>query len=306
MQDLDFFEGKRPLAKVVFILNKGKTTITCTPWEEWRLLEPCPFTLRCGNAREEKVTQRVGIEHSQTTSFESTVGSSLGQKGVAALESSLKSTLGQEIKFQAGTEREQTFTFDSPKCGYKVVRLYQQVRALHIDYRDTRFWHRDANELTLVHWLKSIYDATHAEQHDPRCNCDDVLVQEPRSGTAARVVSGAAAKLAVQWSDNYQLEFADVPLAIDSYFNWGRTVDGRLPTDVLPDYLRFLAGIEPGKLAEAQVWQEAVQAPMTPGMRSPSEITIELDDEFQRIEVASGLHQATETVPEQTAGTYSA
>src|SRR5262245_28133080 len=44
MPELDFFEGTRPLTKVVFILHKGKAKIECTPWEEWKLIDPCPFT----------------------------------------------------------------------------------------------------------------------------------------------------------------------------------------------------------------------------------------------------------------------
>ena len=83
MNEIDFFDGRRPMTKVIFQLNRGKTILTCTPWEEWRLIEPCPFTLRCGNKREEKLTRRFGIEHTQRSSFETTIGGTLGEKGVA-------------------------------------------------------------------------------------------------------------------------------------------------------------------------------------------------------------------------------
>jgi hypothetical protein len=291
MRDVDFFEGQRPLTKVVFVLNKGKRTIACTPWEEWRLIEPCPFTLRCGNTRRETLTQRFGIERSQSASFESTIGSSLGQKGVASLESSLKTTLGEEIKFQVGTEREQTFEFDSPECGYKVVRLYQRVRALHVRYEDTRFWHRDANELTLVHWMKSIYDATHAEQYDPSCNCEGAAADGPRAGIAARIVCGNASKLAVQWEDTRGLEFPDDPVHVplDPLFSWGRTVDGQFLTDLLPEHLTFLAGINRGESIGAHVWRESVRFATTPGLHGAPEVHIELDEAFEPVERLSGL-----------------
>jgi len=288
MQDVDFFEGQRPLTKIVFLLNKRKTTIECTPWEEWKLIEPCPFTLRCGNSRQEKLTSRIGIEHTQRTSFESTIGSSLGQKGVAALESSLKTTIGEEIKFQFGTEQEQTFTFDSPQCGYKIVRLYQRVRALHIKYQDTRFWHRNAFELTVIQWLKSIYDATIAEPNDPSCNCKETP-EKPREGTMARIVCGALTKLAVQWNDNQQLQFPDNPARLDSYFKWEKTVDGQLPIELIPDYLKFLARIDSGDSLSAQAWSESVRFPATPGFRSASEVNVELDDAFQLVQAVSGL-----------------
>lgn len=264
MNDVDFFEGQRPLTKVIFLLNKRKTTIECTPWEEWKLIEPCPFTLRCGNTRQEKFTQRFGIEHTQHISFESTIGSSLGTKGVAALESSLKTTMGEEIKFQAGTEQEQTFTFDSPQCGYKLVRLYQKVRALHIKYQDSRFWHRNAFELTVIHWLKSIYDATHAEQHDPSCNCKEEQVQI-RKGAMARIVCDTLSKLAVHWNDDQQLQFPDNPTPLGSFFTWGETVDGELPPHLIPNHVKFLAGIDSEVSLPAHAWSESVRFPATPG-----------------------------------------
>jgi hypothetical protein len=218
MQDVDFFEDKRLLTKVICVLNNGKTTIVCTPWEEWRLLEPpCPFSLRCGNAREEKLTRRFGVELSQSSSFESTIGWSLGEKGVAALEGSLKDEVGEEIKFQAGTEKEQSFTFDSPTCGYKVVRLYQRVRAVHIKYVDTRFWHRNAAELTVVDWLKSIYDATYVEQDDPRGNCKNRPQRQDREGTAATIVCGDATKLGIVNKQHLHIARLDeiVPFAVE-------------------------------------------------------------------------------------------
>lgn len=290
MQDIDFFEGQRPLTKIVFILNNGKTTLTCTPWEEWRLIEPCPFTLRCGNKREEKLTQRFGLEHTQRSSFESTIGGTLGERGIAALESSLKSTLGEEIKFQIGTEVQQTFLFDSPACGYKLVKLYQRVRALHIKYDDQRFWHRNAVELTLVQWLKSIYDSTVVERLDPNCNCEKSTGIPDWTGIAARVECKGVAKLAVQRTDNHQLEFPEKAESLNSYFTWEGAVKGQIPTDVLPDYLRFLAGIDSGLLMDAVAWQEPVLFVTRPEFsHGTSEVTIELDESFEPIEAPFSL-----------------
>jgi len=290
MPGVDFFEGQRPLTKIVFILNKGKTTIVCTPWEEWKLIEPCPFTLCCGNSRTEKIIHRLGIERTQSTSFESTIGSSLGEKGIAAIEGSLKSTFGEEVKFQAGIEKEQEFNFDSPKCGYKVVNLYQKVRAVHIKYDDQRFWHRNATELTVFDWLKPIYDGTYAEQQDPRCNCKNMPEQETREGIAARIVCGDALKLAVQWSDNHRLEFPEEPVALNQYFSWGQTIDGQLPAFLLPDYLRFLVGVEAEEFLEAHAFRESVHFVETPTFQGATEVRIELNEVFEPLETISGLH----------------
>ena len=65
MEQLDFFEGRRRLTGVVIHLHRGKASLVCTPWEEWRLVSPSPFTLRCGNKRERKITRRIGIEQTE-------------------------------------------------------------------------------------------------------------------------------------------------------------------------------------------------------------------------------------------------
>jgi len=298
MQDIDFFAGQRALEGVVVSLNRGKTTVVFTPWEEWRLIDPCPFIIRCGNTRTEKLTQRYGIERTNSSSFESSIGSSLGMKGIAAVESSLKTTLGEEVTFSAGTEREQTFFFDSPKCGNKVVRLYQLVRAIHVAYQDTRFWHRDAAELTLVYWLASIYDATHAEQYDPQCDCNDPA-KPPREGLPARLVVEGAAKLAVQWSDNHQIEFADGGSALDAYFNGDPTTEGQLPSNTLPDYLRFLAGVESDKVITARLWLEGVHIVGAPCPLRNSQVQIEMNEDFEVIETAVAQPVAVAGLPER-------
>jgi hypothetical protein len=281
MQEMDFFEGKRSLTKVLVVLHKGKRTITFTPWEEWLPIGETPFTLRCGNSRSSKVVRRFGMERTQRLSFENNIGSSLGVKGVAALESSLKTSLGEEIKFIAGTEQEEAHEFNSPECGYKVVKLFQRARVLHVDYRDTRFWHRDAKECTLVQWLAPIYDGSYAVKFDPSCGCGDERDPgPPGDGFAARLECGYAAKLVVQWQDNNQLEFGDKPVVLNSYFPSGLSEVGDLPTDALPDYLRFLAQMEPDTSIPARVIMEESR-PAERDFRDVVEIEVQLDENFE-------------------------
>jgi len=290
MDEVAFFEGRRPLTNVVITFNKGKTRIAITPWDEWQIIKPCPFTLSCGNSRSKKVTNRFGIERTQTTSFENTIGASIGVKGVAALEGTLKTKLGEEVKFQAGTEEEETFTFDSPKCGYKVVRLYQHTRSYHIGYEDVRFWHRCANEVVLTHWFEPIYDATYAVEYDARCNCKNVPEQVEREGTQARITCGPVSKLAVQWKDTGDLEFADKPGAINRYFeNREGMVEGGLSADLLPDYLRFLAHIESGAVVKAEAWLDNARFSTAPVFRSAPEVIVEFDDAFEPLHLVPSV-----------------
>lgn len=99
-----FFEGKQSIQQLSFQINKGKAKLDCTIWVEGQVIKPTPFTLRCNNWREIKVLNRIGFERPPLTTFENSIGGSLEVKGIASLESSIKSSLKEEIKFQLGKE----------------------------------------------------------------------------------------------------------------------------------------------------------------------------------------------------------
>ena len=292
MEDIDFFEGKRSVKQVSFNLNKGKTKLDCHVWEEWLLIEPTPFTLRCNNKRELKVINRSGFEETHTRSFESNIGATIGVKGIASLESSLKTNISKEIKFQAGKEESDSFAFSSPECGYLLVRLYQKARTFYFKYEDSRFWHKRSLEFPLVEWLKPIYDATVQEPYDPGCNCKN-KEQATREGIACRIVFPGFSKLAVYWEDTRQLEFPDNPQFLTSYFSTNdESWKGKLPTSLLPDYLRFLTGTQQDLYLEASVWREPISFPKTAELFPQEIVNIELDEEFQPVDHPEDYDQA--------------
>ena len=285
MEDFDFFEGKKSIKQISFLLNKGSTKLDCTIWEEWKVIDPTPFTLRCNNKREIKVLNRTGFEKTSTETFESNIGGTLGIKGIASLESSLKSSLKEEIKFQSGKEVTDTYTFSSPQCGYLLVRLYKKARTFYVKYEDTRFWHKRSVEFPLVEWQKYIYDGTVSQPYDPSCNCGDKPATE-REGTPCRVVFANFSKLAVFWQDTRQLEFPESPEhPLNSYFSTDESVwKGKVPARLLPEYLGSLAGLQPNEDLDAQVWQETVFFPRNPEVFSQQIETVELDENFQPIQ----------------------
>lgn len=283
MQDIDFFEGKRSIQTLSISIDKGKRKLDCIICEDWQMVKETPFTLRCSNKRELKITHKTGFEQSSTETFENSIGGTLGVKGIASLKSSLKSSLKEEIKFQIGKEVTDTFSFSSPDCGYLLVRLYKKARTFHFKYEDTRFWHKKSMECAPVEWLAPIYDGTIREDYDPNCNCKDKKAEEGRQCTPCTIVFATFSKLAVFWEDTEQLEFADNPQSLNSYFS---TDDwkGKIPANLLPDYLRFLTGIQVDEYLDAEVQHGAIFYSNTPEVYSREIINVELDKEFQPIE----------------------
>lgn len=287
MEEMDWFQGRRFLTGVVMLMHRGKATLTCTPWEEWRVLAPTPFTLSCGNARERTITRRIGIEQAERESFEASLGATLGQKGIASLESAIKGQIGHEVRFLVGAEESEKFQFNSPACGRKTVRLYQLVRCIHLKYEDRRLWHKDAVDHTVTQWLPSIYDASFAEQYSPECNCDRSLEVKRQGGTPARIDAGILAKLAGFFQESGELLFGDGEVNLASHFDWRESgVKGQLPARMLPEYLRFLVGLEKDVVLEAAVWQEPILHPTIPETVPSSYVTLELDDNMELVEEA--------------------
>jgi hypothetical protein len=284
MEGIEFFEGKRNIQQLSIGLNKGKTKLECTIWEEWQMIKPSPFTLRCNNKRELSVTHKAGFEHTSTETFESNIGGTLGIKGVASLESSLKTTLHEEVKFQLGKEVTDSFSFSSPECGFLLVRLYKKTRTYYFKYVDTRLWHRKAFEFPLVEWLEPIYDGTVSEKYDSNCNCKEQQASD-RIGTPCRVVFNIFSKLAVFWEDTKQLEFADNPHSLNPYFSVKDGIwQGEVPGSLLPDYLQFLTGVQPDKYLGAQVWQEPTFSPAILEVHPHNVVNIEFDEEYRPVE----------------------
>lgn len=258
------------------------------------MIKQTPFTLRCNNKRELKVVHRAGFEQTSTETFESNIGGTLGVKGIASLESSLKSSLKEEIKFQLGKEVTDTFSFSSPECGYLLVRLYKKARTYYFKYEDTRLWHKRSMEFPLIEWLEPIYDGTVREDYDPNCNCKGKQAAEERVGMPCTVIFSTFSKLAVFWEDTKQLEFADNPQSLNSYF---RTDEwrGKIPASLLPYYLRFLTGTQSDAYLDAEVRQGTIFYPNTPEVYPREIVNVELDEEFQPIENVYAYAQPAQT-----------
>lgn len=290
MEEMDFFEGKRPAKQITFQLNNGKTILDFIISEEWLLIEPTPFTLKCNNKRELKLTQRFGFEKTDKEAFETNIGGTIGVKGIASIESSLKSSVGQEIKFQAGREVTDTFSFDSPECGFKVIKLYQKVRSIYVKYEDKRFWHRRAIEFPLTQWLKPVYDGSYRELYDPSCNCKQQKA-DVREGTPCRIIFPGFSKLAVFWNDTGQLEFAEGGKSLNEYFTvksgkW----TGEIPSTLLPKPLLFLLQLEEGLSLKAEVVQEDVFFSLQKETEVENISTFRVTETFGT-EILSGSHQ---------------
>jgi hypothetical protein len=260
MYAFNLFSGRQTFPALRLEWNKGKTVLSCAAWEEWRLIPPSPLVLSCGSERTEKMTRRYGITRTERSELEATVSGSLGVKGIAGIESAIKSGMGTEISLEAGEETESTFRFTAPPNGRRIVLLYQLTHGLHMSFEDRRFWHRDAWERTLIAWLPPVFDASKVEPVHPSCG-GDVDPDRQSSGIAVQLISDTVGKLGVQWSDSKDIQFADQDTVLNQYFSFdAEGAKAVLSGGELPDYLRFLCRIDELELVTFNAWQQDVPA----------------------------------------------
>jgi hypothetical protein len=119
------------------------------------------------------LTQRRGVSLTEHEELEATVKSSLGVPRLAELGSKIKSSAGQEIHLEHGTEEMQEFTFEAPECGRLGKKLFQKVRKYSLSYDDDRFFHQANWSKTVYEWLSGIHEESRGIENDPVfiCGC---------------------------------------------------------------------------------------------------------------------------------------
>ena len=118
-----FFVGRQTIGSPFEIPLSGHTKIRCQIYERWKLKQT--YECSCGLSVPFKVTRAWGVLEKDTETIEAAVGSSIGSKEVARLNSKITATSGHEIEWSYSKAEEMSFTCDAPACGRKEIRVYQ-------------------------------------------------------------------------------------------------------------------------------------------------------------------------------------
>lgn len=220
-------------------VHNGKARLDCTIKEDW--VEVFKVPLRCGNKFRRLIRRRTGISRTDRDEFESTVATSLGMKGIAELESRLRSGTSQEFRFEESCEEEDEFTFQAPKCGRLIVMIYQLRREYTFHYRDDRLLRRADWTKTLEERRNRISDQSRQIENDPDCGCS----QSPSIGSDGDIVLDSASfnMLLEYKKENGRIVFPRLKM----YFETNRlqeltTGEFDIQREAFPQYLLFVSG----------------------------------------------------------------
>jgi len=133
-----FFLGKRVTGPRTLDIRDVKGKLSCTMTEEW--IGRKDWSFGCGEKRKYTLTKILGTSVTDRQDLESTISSSLNLSGISELKSEIKAKLGREVRIDETTQEEETFEFESPKCGRVDYTLYQLRRGFEFVYQDKRTW----------------------------------------------------------------------------------------------------------------------------------------------------------------------
>ncbi|HYX26953.1 MAG TPA: hypothetical protein VE863_00195 [Pyrinomonadaceae bacterium] len=103
--------------------------------------------------------------------LETTIGGSLGLKGIAEFKSQVEGSTGRELRLEEVCEVEEEFNFKAPECGRFTVQLFQLCRLYKFGFQDERFLHKHRWSKTIKEWINRIHDASKQSENDPDCGC---------------------------------------------------------------------------------------------------------------------------------------
>lgn len=240
MTDFEFFTGDRQVDQFTLPLHGGKAQLTCTVLERWE--ERTSRSLNCGMRRKRTLKKTIGISAIEREELESTISGFFGLKGIAGFKSEIRGKLSREVSLEETHEEEEEFEFEAPKCGRRIVRIYQLVRIYQFYFKDFRSWLFRRGDLfkTIVEAVDRVYDRSIEIENDPDCGC------HPKATVGFDgLVNVALGKIAMlvgykQEKNGIELPSLRILINADSIDEvWFRRI--RLSAEAIPSYLLFLA-----------------------------------------------------------------
>jgi bacterioferritin-associated ferredoxin len=235
----EFFLGRREVAHFVTHFHREKANLECRIFERWKEID---ITIaRCGHAISFELTKQVGLSEKDTQSLEASLKGTIGVRGLAQLESEIRSTISREVTWTRMEERKKSFTCIPPKCGRCTSVVYQLIREYDLVYRDSRWFHRG--------WQMNLAEHTNCHDHrpnripnDPVCKCAEVT--DPNLDGVFNVDMGVVS-MQVPFSridSGLLLDFDGQKVGFSRVEAGSFSVD--IPKKLLPDVVIFLGDLE--------------------------------------------------------------
>jgi hypothetical protein len=260
-----YFEGRKSIATYRQRVEDGRGQLQWEVFEEWIDIDE-GTTARCGMPGTCSVEKSEGISEKATETLKSVLGGTLGVKDVWSVRAELEGAIGREINWNVADKTTKTFQFEAPKCGRYSLTVYRLQRLYTIRYFRKRLFSWGAEkwdfkskhsfvEKTNTHDLMPDID-----EIDPACRCPKPADPETIDGHLSFDFGSISFRAPYRMtSQGFEARIGDKSVAVDlreparvaSRLELGFST--KVPTDLIPEPLRYLGDIETGAKIEARV-----------------------------------------------------
>jgi large subunit ribosomal protein L7/L12 len=235
MEAIDFFTGTRIQPPLFLSFYDGRAQLVCAISESWG--QKFVHSIKCGAKFTRKLKRSVGITYTEKDDLESLVAGSLGLKGIASLDSQISAKSGIELQLYRSEEVEDEFTFDSPKCGERVIALYQFRRIIDLKYRDDRPFRKKEWSMTTTDWVDRIHDNSYVIPEIRECGCKSDSLDSEDGKLYVEMGNVTMTTGFVEFADRLRIPSLDLEIEKSKLHQ-----PIQFHQNKLPDYLRFIAG----------------------------------------------------------------
>lgn len=250
-----YFSGTQQIHEFSDSLESQNERIDVRVYERWVDIDVSSVA-RCGDTGYCEVEVSEGFTKKSIDNIKGVIETTLGVKGFASLKSRLESQLGQELQWSQAKRVAQRFNHSSPKCGRKVITIYNLVREFEVTYLRRRRFSLKSDVWDEM-WTRTLPYQTNKHDalpdispYDELCDCPEATHAEydgricfDFGNVSFRVPYRLADdKLDIQIFDHVvSLEFEDSTTQIRAL---EEGMEMQVPSVVLPDVVRFLGNIE--------------------------------------------------------------
>lgn len=245
MESIDFFQGTKVKPPLVIPFYDGKAELECTISEGWGQL--IVHSLKCGAKYVRKLKRSIGMVYTERDDLESLVSGSLGLKGIASLDAQISSKTGTELQLNRSEEIEDEFTFEAPKCGERIIALYQFWRTINLKFHDDRLFHKKEWSMSTTYWADRIHDNSYMVSVIPECGCPSGDVEPDNGKIYVDIGNVTMTTDFIESGDSLKIPALDLEIDKSALHKPVQFNRSKLPT-----YLLFLAGEVP-EIIEARV-----------------------------------------------------
>lgn len=260
-----YFSDRKLVGESSQLLSSGRARVDIRVFERWDDIDISSIG-RCGEPASCVVEKSEGFSDKSIQNLKGVIESTLGVEGVAAVKSRIEEVIGREIQWNRSIKVTKNFEYPSPKCGRAVITIYELRREYEITYLQLRrFTFR--NDVWDKKWTRTLLQETNKhdglpdiEEYDELCQCPEAKHPE-YDGRLCFDFGDLSFRVPFRLKEGgFDVQIFDRVVSFtfsestDSAHALDEGVAITIPTEVIPEVLRFLGDIKENEI-EARVFR---------------------------------------------------